>query len=44
MAVAPGSLFSCDQRYRDHLRLSFALPPELQDRAVSGLAKAWARR
>ncbi|MEU4702545.1 hypothetical protein [Nonomuraea dietziae] len=44
MAVAPGSLFSPDGRHRDRLRLSFALPPELLDQAVTGLAGAWAER
>ncbi|MEU4547552.1 PLP-dependent aminotransferase family protein [Nonomuraea dietziae] len=42
VAVAPGSLFSPDGRHRDRLRLSFALPPELLDQAVTGLADAWA--
>ncbi|GAA2808010.1 PLP-dependent aminotransferase family protein [Saccharopolyspora taberi] len=41
VAVAPGSLFSADGRFRDHLRLSFALTPELLDRAVAGLTAAW---
>ncbi|MCP2355054.1 DNA-binding transcriptional MocR family regulator [Nonomuraea thailandensis] len=41
VAVAPGSLFSPDGRHRDRLRLSFALPPDLLDQAVAGLARAW---
>ncbi|WP_237105291.1 aminotransferase class I/II-fold pyridoxal phosphate-dependent enzyme, partial [Nonomuraea sp. MG754425] len=41
VAVAPGSLFSPDGRHRDRLRLSFALPPELLDQAVTELARAW---
>ncbi|KAA5831928.1 PLP-dependent aminotransferase family protein [Saccharopolyspora hirsuta] len=41
VAVAPGSMFSPDGRYRDHLRLSFALTPELLDQAVPALARAW---
>jgi DNA-binding transcriptional MocR family regulator len=41
VAVAPGSLFSPDGRHRDRLRLSFALPPDLLDQAVAGLAQAW---
>nr|WP_055505568.1 PLP-dependent aminotransferase family protein [Nonomuraea pusilla] len=41
VAVAPGSLFSPDGRHRDRLRLSFALPPDLLDRAVTALAAAW---
>ncbi|MFC4111353.1 PLP-dependent aminotransferase family protein [Nonomuraea zeae] len=41
VAVAPGSLFSPDGRHRDRLRLSFALPPELLDQAVTALAQAW---
>ncbi|ACZ88362.1 histidinol-phosphate aminotransferase [Streptosporangium roseum] len=44
VAVAPGSLFSADGRHRDRLRLSFALPPELLDQAVTGLARAWEER
>ncbi|MCI2418578.1 PLP-dependent aminotransferase family protein [Saccharopolyspora sp. K220] len=41
VAVAPGSLFSADRRYRDHLRLSFALSPELLDQAVAALARTF---
>ncbi|UBU09926.1 aminotransferase-like domain-containing protein [Nonomuraea gerenzanensis] len=41
VAVAPGSLFSPDGRHRDRLRLSFALPPDLLDRAFADLALAW---
>ncbi|NRQ32031.1 PLP-dependent aminotransferase family protein [Nonomuraea sp. NN258] len=44
VAVAPGSLFSPDGRHRDRLRLSFALPPDLLDQAVTGLAAAWESR
>ncbi|MDA3649369.1 PLP-dependent aminotransferase family protein [Saccharopolyspora indica] len=44
VAVAPGSMFSADRRYRDRLRLSFALPPELLDQAVPALARAWSAR
>ncbi|MEH1127267.1 hypothetical protein [Micromonospora sp. CPCC 206061] len=44
VAVAPGPLFSPDRGYRDHLRISFALTPELLDRAVAGLAAAWQAR
>ncbi|MEU7895060.1 PLP-dependent aminotransferase family protein [Nonomuraea sp. NPDC049152] len=44
VAVAPGSLFSADGRHRDRVRLSFALPPELLDQAVAGLADAWRDR
>ncbi|MGP4015633.1 aminotransferase class I/II-fold pyridoxal phosphate-dependent enzyme [Saccharopolyspora sp. 5N708] len=43
VAVAPGSLFSADRRYRDHLRLSFALGPELLDQAVAVLARTCSR-
>ncbi|MFI6321748.1 PLP-dependent aminotransferase family protein [Nonomuraea sp. NPDC050556] len=42
VAVAPGSLFSPDGRHRDRLRLSFALTPELLDRAAAGLSQAMA--
>ncbi|MEV0385088.1 PLP-dependent aminotransferase family protein [Nonomuraea sp. NPDC050643] len=41
VAVAPGSLFSPDGRHRDHLRLSFALPPDLQNQAMTALVRAW---
>jgi DNA-binding transcriptional MocR family regulator len=44
VAVAPGPLFSTDRGYRDHLRISFALTPELLDRAVDALAAAWHAR
>ncbi|MER7014182.1 PLP-dependent aminotransferase family protein [Saccharopolyspora sp. NPDC000359] len=44
VAVAPGSMFSPDGRYRDHLRLSFALTPELLDQAVPVLAQVWGER
>jgi hypothetical protein len=44
IAMAPGILFSPDQRYRDHLGLSFALMHELLDRAMAGLAAAWHNR
>ncbi|SEG90803.1 DNA-binding transcriptional regulator, MocR family, contains an aminotransferase domain [Nonomuraea solani] len=44
VAVAPGSLFSPDGRHRDRLRLSFALPPELLDQALTALTHAWHER
>jgi DNA-binding transcriptional MocR family regulator len=44
VAVAPGPLFSPDRAYRDHVRISFALTPELLDRAVVALATAWHAR
>ncbi|GAA3182656.1 PLP-dependent aminotransferase family protein [Nonomuraea roseoviolacea] len=44
VAVAPGTLFSPDGRHREHLRLSFALAPELLDQAVTALAAAWQAR
>jgi DNA-binding transcriptional MocR family regulator len=44
VAVAPGPLFSPDRGYRDHVRISFALTPELLDRAVAALAAAWHAR
>ncbi|MEV6226331.1 PLP-dependent aminotransferase family protein [Saccharopolyspora shandongensis] len=43
VAVAPGSLFAADRGHRDHLRLSFALGPELLDQAVAALARTWER-
>lgn len=44
VTIAAGSLFSARRGHRDHLRLSFAVAPELADRAIAALAAAWEDR
>lgn len=41
VSVLPGSATSVDEVHRDHVRISFAHPPEVLDAAVARLALAW---
>ncbi len=42
VTVAPGPLFTPDERHTDRLFLEYTLPPRLLDEAVERLGRAWA--